>query len=57
VSAVQMAASAANTRLEATLANDVNRAWNASSAAAGALMLGARARVDIQTVLRTPQLR
>jgi hypothetical protein len=57
VSAVQLAASAGEIRREATLASDVARAWDASSAAAGALMLGARARGDIQTLLRPPQLR
>jgi hypothetical protein len=57
VSAVQLAATAASVRLEAVLANDMDRAWNASSAAAGALMLNARARADIQTLLRPPQLR
>ena len=49
--------SAAQIRREATLASDMPRAWDASSAAAGALMLGARARSDIQTLLKLPQLR
>lgn len=57
VSAVQLSASAAQIRREAALAGDMTRAWNASSAAAGALMLGARARTDMQSVLRPPQLR
>ena len=57
VSAVQLAGNAAQIRREATLASDMVRAWDASSAAAGALMLGARARSDIQTLLRLPQLR
>ena len=57
VSAVQLAGNAAQIRREATLAGDMTRAWDASSAAAGALMLGARARSDIQTQLRPPQLR
>jgi hypothetical protein len=56
VSAAQMAANAVMVRREAALANDMARAWNASSAAAGALMLGARAREDILTKLRPPQL-
>jgi hypothetical protein len=56
VSAVQLAANAGQIRREATLAGDVARAWDASSAAAGALMLSARARSDIQALLR-PQLR
>jgi hypothetical protein len=55
-SAIQLALNAADMRREATLANDLDGAWNASSAAAGALMLSARARGDIQTLLRPPQL-
>jgi hypothetical protein len=57
ISAVQLAGNAAQIRRQATLAGDMARAWDASSAAAGALMLGARARADIQTQLRLPQLR
>ena len=57
VSAVQMAANAALTRRRASLGNNMDLAWNASSAAAGALMLGARARTDILELLRPPQLR
>ena len=57
VSAVQLAGNAARIRAEATIAGDLARAWDASSAAAGALMLGARARTDIQDLLRPPQLR
>ena len=56
VSAVHLAANAAAIRREATLAGDVTRAWDASSAAAGALMLSARAIMDIKTSLRPPQL-
>jgi hypothetical protein len=57
ISAVQMAGSAARIRYEATLAGDISRAWDASSAAAGSLMLGGRAREEMQTLLRPPQLR
>jgi hypothetical protein len=57
ISAVQLAGNAARIRREATLASDIARAWDASSAAAGALMLGTRARSDIQNLLRPPQLR
>ncbi len=57
VSAVQLAANAARIRREATLAGDMSRAWDASSAAAGALMLGTRAKTDIQTLVRPPQLK
>jgi hypothetical protein len=57
VSAAQLADNAARIRREATLAGDLARAWDASSAAAGALMLGDRARTDMAAVLRPPQLR
>jgi len=56
LSAVQLAANAAEIRREAALAGDMARAWDASSAAAGALMLGAKARTDILAALRLPQL-
>ena len=57
ISAAQLAANAATIRREAALAGSMTRAWDASSAAAGALMLGARARSDIQKLLKPPQLR
>jgi hypothetical protein len=57
VSAAQLAQSAAQIRRESTLANNIARAWDASSAAAGALMLDARARAEMLAVLRLPQLR
>jgi hypothetical protein len=57
VSATQLAGSAAQIRREAVLAGDMSRAWDASSAAAGALMLGARAKSDIQMLIRPPQIR
>lgn len=56
VSAAQLAQSAALIRIEAVRASDMTRAWNASSAAAGALMLSVRAESEIQAVLRLPQL-
>jgi hypothetical protein len=57
ISAVQLAGNAARIRREATIAGDMTRAWDASSAAAGALMLGAKASGDIHTLLRPPQLK
>lgn len=54
VSAAQMADTAARIRREAALSGDLARAWDASSAAAGSLMLSARARSDIQALLRSP---
>jgi hypothetical protein len=56
LSASQLAGSAARTRREAALTGDLGRAWDASSAAAGAIMLTERARSDIATLLRPPQL-
>ncbi len=55
-SAAQLAEQAAQIRHEATLSGDVTRAWDASAAAAGALMLSARAKAEIQASLRLPQL-
>ncbi len=55
VSAVQLADSAAKIRREAAIDGNMPRAWDASSAAAGALMLAARARTDLQAALRPPQ--
>jgi hypothetical protein len=57
VSAAHMADTAAQIRREATLSTDMSRAWDASAAAAGALMLAARARSEIQSLLRPPPLR
>ena len=43
-------------RREAALTGNIARAWDASAAAAGALMLVARARTEIQELFRFPQL-
>jgi hypothetical protein len=56
VSAVQLSANAGQMRRDAVMAGDMNRAWNASSAAAGALMLGDKARLDILAIVQRPQL-
>lgn len=56
VSAAQLADNAAKIRREAALTGSMSRAWDASSAAAGALMLVTRARTDLQAALRPPQL-
>ncbi len=57
LSAVNLAQNAASIRREATMASNIQRAWDASSAAAGSLMLGAKARTDILAQLRWPQLK
>ena len=44
-------------RRQAASSGDLARAWDASSAAAGALMLSARARTEIQSLLRPPELK
>jgi hypothetical protein len=54
-SAVQLADNAARIRREAALTGSINRAWDASSAAAGALMLAGKARTDLFVALRPPQ--
>jgi hypothetical protein len=54
VSAAQLADSAARIRREAVLSTDLARAWDASSAAAGSLMLTARARGEIEMMLKSP---
>ena len=56
LSATQLADAAARLRRQAALTGDMKRAWDASSAAAGALMLSARAQSELQAVLRLPQL-
>jgi len=56
ISAVELARSAADIRRKAALNNDLAQAWNASSAAAGSMILSARARSDIDDLLSLPQL-
>jgi hypothetical protein len=55
-SAVQLADNAAKIRREAAITGSMTRAWDASSAAAGALMLAAKARIDLVLALRPPRL-
>ena len=57
VTAAQLAETASRVRGEAARSADIARAWDASSAAAGALQLFERARTDIQSSLRMPQLK
>jgi len=56
VSAANLAENAARLRREAILTGDLDRAWDASSAAAGALMLGERAQDELRAALSRPQL-
>ena len=55
-SAANLASNAAQIRGDAARGANIARAWDASAAAAGALMLGDQARSEIATMLRTPQL-
>jgi hypothetical protein len=55
LSALQMAENAAQIRREAALTGSMTRAWDASAAAAGSLMLSARVRTEIRDALRPPQ--
>ncbi len=55
VSAAQLADQAAAIRREAMLANSMPRAWDASSAAAGAMMLAARAAAEIESGMQPPR--
>jgi hypothetical protein len=56
VSAANLAENAARLRREAVMSSDMTKAWDASSAAAGALMLAARANQGVQDALRRPQV-
>jgi hypothetical protein len=56
LSAAHLADTAAKIRMEAALTGDLRRAWDASSAAAGALMLEAQARTEFRTLFKGPQL-
>lgn len=57
VSACHLAAQAVEARGRAVRAEDMKLAWDASSAAAGSMMLLARARAEMQGTFRPPQLR
>ena len=54
--AAHMAANAARLRRDAVGSGQLAAAWDASSAAAGAMMLLARARAEVQRVLTPPRL-
>jgi hypothetical protein len=56
MSTILLAQNAAKLRRQAALTGDMARAWDASSAAAGALMLSERLRTEMQSAFRLPQL-
>ena len=57
IGAWRFAESAVNARYKAVAAGDVTTAWEASSAAAGSLLLLNRAQMEIRTLLEPPQFR
>jgi hypothetical protein len=56
MSACQMALRSVEVRLHAIESGDLQLAWDASSAAAGAMMLLAQAQEQLQSILRPPEL-
>lgn len=57
ISAVTLAETAVKTRRQAAVSGELQLAWDASSAAAGSMMLLTRAREDMEAAVRFPQLR
>lgn len=57
VSAVNLADSAVKGRRQATISGELRAAWDASSAAAGSMMLYTRAQDDMAEIMRLPQIR
>ena len=55
-SACELAVNAVTLRLDAVTRSDLERAARASAAAAGSLLMAARARTDLQAALRPPTL-
>jgi hypothetical protein len=55
-SAASLARQAARVRWEAVASGDIQRAWDASSAAAGSMMLLAEARAELERALKPPEL-
>lgn len=55
--ALTLARNAVKTRRLAVASGDVRSAWDASSAAAGAMMLFARSRADMEAIVKLPQIR
>ncbi len=57
VSAVNLAETAVKTRRQATVSGELQLAWDASSAAAGSMMLLSRAQEDMEAAVRLPEIR
>jgi hypothetical protein len=56
-SAVNLAGSAVKTRRQAAISGELRSAWDASSAAAGSMMLFAKAQEDMEVIVKLPQIR
>ena len=56
-SAVNLAETAVKTRRQATVSGELQLAWDASSAAAGSMMLLSRAQEDMEAAVRLPEIR
>jgi hypothetical protein len=57
VSAVNLADNAVKTRRQAVISGELGSAWDASSAAAGSMMLLTKAREDMGAIVQLPQIR
>ena len=57
VSAMNLAATAVKTRRQAAVTGELQLAWDASSAAAGSIMLFAKAQEDMEAAVRLPEIR
>jgi hypothetical protein len=57
VSAVNLADTAVKTRRQAVVSGELQLAWDASSAAAGSMMLLSKAREDMEAAVRLPEIR
>jgi hypothetical protein len=57
VSALNLADTAMKTRRQAVVSGEINAAWDASSAAAGSMMLFAKAQEDMEATVKLPQIR
>ena len=57
VSAVNLAETAVRTRRQATISGELRVAWDASSAAAGSMMLLEKAQEEMEAAVRLPEIR
>ena len=57
MSAVNLADTAVKTRRQAAVSGELQLAWDASSAAAGSMMLLKKAQEDMEAAVRLPEIR